>query len=164
MVYDASNLKTIVAGQQGEHLANIIMIDVRCFTDRWPDAEIVLLLKRHNDDAPYLANTQVQDGILIWPVTATDTHDAGNGKMEIRALVDGKVAKSIVANFHVNESITPPTEDAPAGADWVNQVLEELEASKAEALIVKSSTEGSSKRFRITVDDDGVLSAIEVTE
>ena len=40
MVYDASNLKTIVAGQQqGEHLANIIMIDVRCFTDRWPDAK-----------------------------------------------------------------------------------------------------------------------------
>ena len=97
-------------------------------------------------------------------MTATDTHDAGNGKMEIRALVYGKVAKSIVANFHVNESITPPTEEVPAGADWVNRVLEELEASKAEVLIVKSSTEGSSKRFRITVDDDGVLSAIEVSE
>ena len=74
------------------------------------------------------------------------------------------MSNSCVSNFHVNESITPPTEESPAGADWVKRVLEELEASKAEALIVKSSTEGSSKRFRITVDDDGVLSTIEVTE
>lgn len=31
-------------------------------------------------------------------------------------------------------------------------------------IIVKSSTEGSSKRFKITVDDSGVISATEVTE
>ena len=31
------------------------------------------------------------------------------------------------------------------------------------ALILKSSTEGSSKRFKITVDDSGALSATEIT-
>ena len=29
--------------------------------------------------------------------------------------------------------------------------------------IVKSSTEGSSKRFKITVDDSGVITATEIT-
>lgn len=130
MVYDAENLKTIVVGQQGENLANIVLINVKCFTERWPDAEIVLLLKRHNDTAPYIASTQVQDGILLWPVTKTDTRDAGNGRMEIRALVDGKVAKTIVANFHVNESITPPTEEAPAGADWIEKAVKDMTEAK----------------------------------
>lgn len=32
------------------------------------------------------------------------------------------------------------------------------------AMIVKSTTEGSTKRFKITVDDSGTLSAIEITE
>ena len=31
------------------------------------------------------------------------------------------------------------------------------------AMIVKSSTEGSSKRFKITVDDSGVITATEIT-
>ena len=33
-----------------------------------------------------------------------------------------------------------------------------------DAIILKSSTEGSSKKFRLTIDDDGVLSAEEVIE
>lgn len=32
------------------------------------------------------------------------------------------------------------------------------------AMIVKSSTEGSTKRFKITVDDSGTISATEVTD
>lgn len=31
------------------------------------------------------------------------------------------------------------------------------------AMIVKSSTSGSSKRFKITVDDSGVITATEIT-
>lgn len=31
------------------------------------------------------------------------------------------------------------------------------------AMIVKSSTEGSTKRFKITVDDSGVITATEIT-
>lgn len=32
-----------------------------------------------------------------------------------------------------------------------------------ESMIVNSSTEGSSKRFKITVDDSGVITATEIT-
>ena len=33
---------------------------------------------------------------------------------------------------------------------------------EANAIILKSSTEGSNKRFKITIDDDGVLNATEI--
>jgi hypothetical protein len=36
--------------------------------------------------------------------------------------------------------------------------------SEYDAIILKSSTSGSTKKFKLTIDDDGVLSAEEVIE
>lgn len=35
---------------------------------------------------------------------------------------------------------------------------------KADNIVIKSSTPGSEKRFKITVDDSGTISAAEITE
>jgi hypothetical protein len=41
---------------------------------------------------------------------------------------------------------------------------EAIDFPDASSVILKSSTEGSTKKFRITIDDSGILSTIEVTE
>jgi hypothetical protein len=46
-------------------------------------------------------------------------------------------------------------------ADLVNSALETIETS---AIILRSSTPGSNKKFRITIDDDGILSSEEMSE
>ena len=48
------------------------------------------------------------------------------------------------------------------GSQWVNNGP--LFGVRGKAMILQSGTEGSSKRFRITVDDSGTLSAAEITE
>ncbi len=60
-------------------------------------------------------------------------------------------------------------EDAP---EWAEEVVDPFSESEGgdgsgtveeKALILPSSTEGSTKRFKITVDDTGTLTATEVT-
>lgn len=48
------------------------------------------------------------------------------------------------------------------GSRWLNNGP--LFGVRGKAMILQSSTEGSGKRFRITVDDSGTLSAAEITE
>lgn len=48
------------------------------------------------------------------------------------------------------------------GSRWVNNGP--LFGVRGKAMILQSSTEGSDKRFKITVDDSGTLSAAEITE
>lgn len=48
--------------------------------------------------------------------------------------------------------------DAKAVGDAITQLLE------AASITLKSSSEGSSKRFKLEIDDNGVLSATEITE
>lgn len=46
----------------------------------------------------------------------------------------------------------------------VNVILDERYLPERTSFIMKSSTEGSTKKFRVTVDDNGTLTATEVTE
>jgi hypothetical protein len=52
-----------------------------------------------------------------------------------------------------------------SGSGWRKKARSITKAGTVEgkAMIVKSSTEGSTKRFKITVDDSGTISATEVT-
>jgi hypothetical protein len=52
-----------------------------------------------------------------------------------------------------------------ATKDYVNQKIAEIDINiptEYESIILKSSVLNSAKKFRLTIDDDGVLSAEEV--
>ena len=73
MRYSADKLSGIDLGRQGENLARTIEIDVSSLLAQWPEAVISLLVKRKHDADPYVANTEVRDGVLYWPITAATT-------------------------------------------------------------------------------------------
>ena len=59
------------------------------------------------------------------------------------------------------------TDDARSNAhtlDWNGNAWYAGSIEAADGLILKSSTEGSEKRFKITVDDSGTISAIELIQ
>lgn len=82
-------------------------------------------------------NQHVQGKYNISDTTATYAHIVGNGSSD--------TARS---NAHTLDW---------SGNAWYAGTVE------GTAMIVKSSTEGSSKRFKITVDDSGVITATEIT-
>lgn len=73
-----------------------------------------------------------------------------------------KAAWNAKSNFSgsYNDLTNKPTIPSIAGLaseTYVNNAV-------ANAMILSSTTEGSTKRFRVTVDDTGVLTAVEITE
>lgn len=73
-----------------------------------------------------------------------------------------KTAWNAKSNFSgsYNDLTNKPTIPSIAGLaseTYVNNAV-------ANAMILNSTTEGSTKKFRITVDDTGVLTAVEITE
>lgn len=59
------------------------------------------------------------------------------------------------------QQVKQPAQPAAKPNPYANK-LNDLLSGNANGMIVKSSTPGSEKHFRITVDDSGVISAVEV--
>lgn len=87
--------------------------------------------------------------------TASGSYSHAQGKYNIQD-TQGKYAH-IVGNGQDNDNRSNAHTLDWDGNAWFAGTVE------GTALILKSSTTGSSKRFRITVDDSGTLSATEVT-
>ena len=121
---DITSCRALAIGRQGENLARTIRMDVRAMLSEWPDARIVLLVQREGDEAPYVAKTRVENGVLIFQPSAADTAKNGYGKMEIRAMRGEMIAKSSIIQMRVEKSIgdgetDPPEPEKP----WVDQVI-----------------------------------------
>lgn len=73
-----------------------------------------------------------------------------------------KTAWNAKSNFsgNYNDLTNKPTIPSVAGLASETYV----DSAVANAMILSSTTEGSTKKFRITVDDTGALTAVEVTE
>lgn len=123
-MYNADKLTSIDLGRQGENLARTVEIDVSGMLAQWPDATITLLVKRKRDAEPYIVDTTVKDGVLFWPITAVETADAGDGKLEIRATCGEVIAKSATGSFRVTASLTGSGTEPPVTEQgWVEKVL-----------------------------------------
>lgn len=134
MRYNADKLTGIDLGRQGENLARTIEIDVSAMLAQWSKASISLLVKRKHDSDPYVANTEVRDGVLYWPITAADTASAGDGKIELRAVCGEVLAKSATGTTRVTASLTGSETESPAASQgWVDQVLEAGSSAQASA-------------------------------
>lgn len=116
---------TIDAGRQGENLARTIEFDVSTLLAKWPGAKITLLVKRKGDPEPYFAEAKVEGHILKWPITEVETAVAGDGKIEIQAILGEVIEKSVTATFRVSASLSgSASEELPeVRPSWVDEVL-----------------------------------------
>lgn len=133
--YEVDKLQYLTLGQEGDHNATIINIDmttwVETLTERgYNNICVHLLFKPYNQSVPVEVGEWDRDtNILTWTVGTSATAVAGLGYTEIRAFNHPDegllLKKSKVIPTMVNDSVsgldggTPP---APYD-DWVNQIL-----------------------------------------
>lgn len=166
MIYNVEKLGTINIGRHGENLARVIEIDVSSMLKQWPDATITLLVKRNKDEAPYVAVTELVDGILYWPVTRAETAVPGNGLIEIRATRGETIAKSVTGFIRVSAALTGNETEPPEQAkSWVDQVIEygneatqaaikaKEEADRLSGINAKAVTLPAGSEAAVTVED-----------
>lgn len=173
MIYNVEKLGTINIGRHGENLARVIEIDVSSMLNQWPDATITLLVKRNKDEAPYVAVTELVDGILYWPVTRAETAVPGNGLIEIRATRGETIAKSVTGFIRVSAALTGNETEPPEQAkSWVDQVIEygnkatqaaikaKEEADRLSGINAKAVTLPEGSEATVTVEDDCLVYGI----
>lgn len=119
---------SIPIGRQGENHAMKIEIDCSSFLAEWPQATITAMLRRSVAENPYILVTSIDSsGILTWEPTAHDTGIEGDGQIEIRAVENDVLAKSVTAIVCVERSLTPPEPDTPI--DWVENIKSDIAQS-----------------------------------
>lgn len=123
---------SIPIGRQGENHAMKIEIDCSSFLAEWPQATITAMLRRSVAENPYILVTSIDSsGILTWEPTAHDTGIEGDGQIEIRAVENEVLAKSVTAIVCVERSLTPPEPDTPI--DWVEDIKSDIAQSVTSA-------------------------------
>ena len=123
---------SIPIGRQGENHAMKIEIDCSSFLAEWPQATITAMLRRNVAENPYILVTSIDsNGILTWEPTAHDTGIEGDGQIEIRAVENDVLAKSVTAIVCVERSLTPPEPDTPI--DWVEDIKSDIAQSVTNA-------------------------------
>lgn len=123
---------SIPIGRQGENHAMKIEIDCSSFLAEWPQATITAMLRRSVAENPYILVTSIDSsGILTWEPTAHDTGIEGDGQIEIRAVENDVLAKSVTAIVCVERSLTPPEPDTPI--DWVENIKSDIAQSVTSA-------------------------------
>lgn len=123
---------SIPIGRQGENHAMKIEIDCSSFLAEWPQATITAMLRRSVAENPYILVTSIDsNGILTWEPTAHDTGIEGDGQIEIRAVENDVLAKSVTAIVCVERSLTPPEPDTPI--DWVENIKSDIAQSVTSA-------------------------------
>lgn len=126
---------TVPLGVQGENLATQITADVSGWLDQWPDGQVIVRLIDANRQS-HLADTVVNDGTLVWIVTAADTAQGGYG-VGVIELVQGDVVKK--SEPFATRVITDPQASGQAPEPvpgWVEETIrrmEELEAGAAQS-------------------------------
>lgn len=138
---------TVPLGVQGENLATQITADVSGWLAQWPDGQVIVRLI-DADNRSHLADTVVNDGTLVWIVTAADTAQGGYG-VGVIELVQGDVVKK--SEPFATRVITDPQASGQAPEPvpgWVEETIarmEELEAGAAQSAGAAQTSAGSAQ-------------------
>lgn len=132
-------------GRIGENETRQIVFDCADILTEYPGAEIICVMQRHCDRTAYLADAVLAGNVLTVTLTDTDVSASGNLRIELRALVDGKIRKSAVYTGKVVSALRGE-QDRPGNpmADVLNRI--DMTISRAEESIAEAEAAAQSAR------------------
>ena len=139
------------AGEGGLYIApatnTFEIVEGQTYTVRWDGTEYECAGAAFGDDKYILGNLSIQGAGA----------DTGEPFMYVygRTLADGTFVTLDTAASH--------TISVTTAAEVITPIAEEFLPTEVNKLIMNSSTTDSTKKFKITVDDSGTISATEVT-
>lgn len=168
MIYSLSS--PIPIGREGENEAREVAIDICQLVRTWPGLTPQLLAKRPGEADPYPCRTRVEDGVLIWEITDSDTAIPGMGECVIHMVGDGGViGKSRIARTVIKADISGAMQETPpdAAKPWVDNVLDagsKTEAAAQRAENAAQNAEGAAAAAAWDVFDANVFIVREQEE
>lgn len=146
----------IPIGYAGENEVREIAIDIRPLVRAWPDLAAVLLAKRPGETALYPCVTRVENGVLYWRVTLSDTAIPGKGECVIHMIDgEGRVGKSRAMTTLIERSASGEETQEPPEAikPWIDDVLASIESVKEGYIEIEQGEENAG--LVLAVGEDG---------
>lgn len=112
-------------GKQGENLARKVKFEeFTTWKNTFGDGVCELLHQRRGDLTPYPIYLDIEGDNVYWNVSNSDTAIVGEGKCELRYIVNDVVVKSTTYVTVVDESLGDNLTEAPPPQEkWVDDVL-----------------------------------------
>lgn len=108
----------------GENEANEVAFDLTLWKNQWPEVIGNVIVQRPGETTYYIANTSMEENLVVWPITSAETEIAGIGQFEVRGTVGEVIAKSVTGTFVVKQSISGEEGEAPDPyKGWIDQIL-----------------------------------------
>lgn len=130
-------------GRQGENNARKVQFNIAAWQALYGQGTVELIFQRPDDAAPYPVAVELQDNLVLWTVTDTDTAFAGRyGRAELRYYVGDTLAKSESSAVSVWEAMdTPADVPDPPGQDWLEQALQAGADARSAAYAAQAALE-----------------------
>jgi hypothetical protein len=153
IVYSMNSV--IPIGYVGENETREIAIDIRPLVRAWPDLAPVLLAKRPGETALYPCVTRVENGVLYWRVTLSDTAIPGKGECVIHMIDgEGRVGKSRTMTTLIERSASGEETQEPPEAikPWIDDVLASIESIKEGYVEIEQGEENAGLALVVGAD------------
>lgn len=149
--YEVNNLPTqIVIGHQTETGVTSIYFDCTSWLASWPDLVLGVWVTQPGGTAAYPAATHMEEDVLVWDVTDSDTAVPGTGTMEIVGIASGKKKLSAITKTLIQRTTTGTATEPPEGAKaWVDSVMQaanDAETSKSQAATYAQNAAASAEK------------------
>lgn len=152
-----------IIGRQGENNTRQIAFDCEDILAEYPAAQIICAMQRTTDKEAYLADSTMQDKILIVTMSDADVSIPGTLRVELRAIIGEDIRKSAVYMAQVVASLIgqgdKPGNPVPDSLNRIDETLksaeetqEKLERSLAQAETVTSAASDAAQSAREAAD------------
>lgn len=128
MKFNATNFNGVLKlGKSGESNVIQIIFDISKWVEEFGTGSAVLLVLRPEDDTPYITTTELEDGIVTWNVSSTDTAYPGIGECELQYIADDYVKKSRIWKTVTLRSLEDAGESPDPESGWVADLLSQIQ-------------------------------------
>lgn len=136
---EVNSLDIVKLGRQGEHLTQQVLIDCTAWLDKLPGCTLLIAAIRPGESTVYLPTVSAAGGVITWNIQDQDTANGGWGRGEVRAMLDGKIKKSVVFRTRVEPSLEGSGSAPATPPDWVQTILDSVGKASADAAAAAAS-------------------------
>ena len=135
----------IPIGRAGENQATEIRFDVTGWADTFGAGTYTLVVKRPHEDTAYPVEVTTDGDYVVWTVSNVDTGIAGNASVQLRYVVDGALAKSVIYTGIVGESLDNIVDPPDPFEDLIQRMVDLAERTEAAAESAAGSAASASE-------------------
>lgn len=117
----------IPIGKQGENKVTTVKFPVGNWKDIYGTGTFQLVNSRPNENTPYLCSIDTDDDFVYWVIQQADVANVGKGKCQLSYIAGDAIAKSLIYQTLVIESINGSGDPPAPYEDWIQTLIETAE-------------------------------------